>query len=552
VEVVVAGPARRTVAAAHAYTIGAGAAIFVLAVCFRFLTLVSFSNDEFVALASAQQLLFGEWPTRDFFDPGMPLAYVVSAVFQLMFGRSLFAEGILTAVALAAAAVLTVVAAKRLSGSLTIGVVTALLEILIFPRGYSYPKMLLYAAAPLLLWWYQERAGSAGRLLALAVFVQIAFLFRHDHGLFIGASFACAVALGDGSLSTPRDVGRRLGRFVAFAAVATLPYLIYIAMSGGVVRYFAQGVAFSAAEAAGNHLTIPPFGPAIDWERNGEAFLFFLFYLLPCVSAVVLWRTRGQDDARPTFAAVAPVIVLCLLADRAFLRDELWTRLADAFVPASLLFTWLVGGISRLRSNGRRVAWRAVASIVAFAALLAVVALGRTMEQLDRAGLFGGLRRMPERFTERSEQLHERFNEHQMPSRAALALVPFFEYVDRCTASDHRLLLPGFIPEAAVYARRPFAGGRSTILAGFIDTPDDRRRIQERLMTQTVPFVIVAPNDKATVWAAYPELARFVQDGYKPLVTYRSEGGDPIVEVFVSRTLPPRTQDPTTGWSCFR
>jgi hypothetical protein len=551
VEVVVAGLARRAVAD-HVYTAGACAAIFVLAVCFRFLTLVSFSNDEYVALASAQQMLFGEWPTRDFFDPGMPLAYVASAAFQLIFGRNLFAEGILTAVALAAAAVLTVVAAKRLSGSLAIGVVTAVLEIVIFPRGYSYPKMLLYAAAPLLLWWYQERPGSAPRMLVLAIFVQSAFLFRHDHGLFIGASCACAVALGDGSLSMRRDIGGRLARFVAVTAVAALPYLIYISMSGGVVKYFAQGAAFSAAEAAGNHLTIPPFGPAMDWERNGEAFLFFLFYVLPCVSAVVLWRTRGQDNARRTFAAVAPIIVLSLLVDRAFLRDELWTRLADAFVPASLLFAWLVGETNSVASNGRRVAWRAAAGVVAIAALLAVVALGRTMEQLNRAGLFGGLRRMPERFTERSEELHERFNAHQMPSRAALALVPFFEYVDRCTAPDHRLLLPGFIPEVAVYAQRPFAGGRSTILAGFIDTPDDRRRIQERLTAQTVPFVIVTPNDKARVWAAYPELARFVQDGYEPLVTYRSDTGDPVVDVFVSRTLQSRKQDPITGWSCFR
>jgi hypothetical protein len=534
------------------YTVAVCAAIFVLAACFRFLTVVSFSNDEYIGVAAAQQMLSGEWPTRDFFDPGMPLMYAASAGSQLIFGRNPFAEAILTAIALAAAAVLTVVAAKKLSGSLAIGIVTALVEIAIYPRGYSYPKMLLYAAAPLLIWWYQDRPGSVARMLVLAVFIQIAFLFRHDHGLLIGASCACAVAVGDGSAGIRRQVGRRLAVFAALVLIATLPYLIYVSTAGGVVSYFAQGVAFSAAEAAGNHLTIPPFGPAIPWERNGEALLFFLFYLSPCVSAVVLWRTRARGHRPRTFAAVAPVIVLSLLVDRAFLRDELWTRLADAFVPAALLYAWLVGEINSLVSRDRRLAWRAAAGVVAFATLLAVVAIGRTTEQLNRAGLFGGLRRMPERFTERSEELHERFNAHQMPSRAALALVPFFEYVDRCTAPDHRLLLPGFIPEVAVYAQRPFAGGRSTILAGFIDTPDDRRRIQERLTAQTVPFVVVTPNDKARVWAAYPELARFVQDGYEPLITYRSETGDPVVEVFVSRTLQSPKQDPITGWLCFR
>ena len=41
-------------------------------------------------------------------------------------------------------AAFTVVAAHRLSGSLTVALFVAVLELLIFPRTYSYPKMLAY------------------------------------------------------------------------------------------------------------------------------------------------------------------------------------------------------------------------------------------------------------------------------------------------------------------------------------------------------------------------------------------------------------------------
>ena len=50
-----------------------GAVTFV----FRFLSLPGFSNDHFVHLSGAAQMLLGDWPVRDFVDPGLPLMYVV-------------------------------------------------------------------------------------------------------------------------------------------------------------------------------------------------------------------------------------------------------------------------------------------------------------------------------------------------------------------------------------------------------------------------------------------------------------------------------------------
>ena len=47
---------------------------------------------------------------------------------------------------------------------------------------------------------------------------------------------------------------RQLATFVAIGVAVSLPFLIYVGITGGVVHYFVQGVRFSAAEAAENGL----------------------------------------------------------------------------------------------------------------------------------------------------------------------------------------------------------------------------------------------------------------------------------------------------------
>jgi hypothetical protein len=50
----------------------------VLIASFRFLS-TSFNNDHFVHPVAAQQMLFGDWPTRDFIDVDRPLQIAASA-----------------------------------------------------------------------------------------------------------------------------------------------------------------------------------------------------------------------------------------------------------------------------------------------------------------------------------------------------------------------------------------------------------------------------------------------------------------------------------------
>src|SRR5688572_12210902 len=144
-----AGWRRRLPALAFGAALGT---LFAGTALFRFLALVrGFSNDHFLHLAAAQQILLGEWPTRDFIDPGLPLTYVVSAGAQWLLGRTLLAEGLLVACAFGLAAVLTAAAARELTGSRVLALGAAILEVAIVPRTYGYPKILAYAAGFYLL-----------------------------------------------------------------------------------------------------------------------------------------------------------------------------------------------------------------------------------------------------------------------------------------------------------------------------------------------------------------------------------------------------------------
>jgi hypothetical protein len=46
------------------------------------------------------------------------------------------------------------------SGSIWAGLAGCLLHIWLGPRFYNYPKVLVYAAAIPLLWWFAERPGA--------------------------------------------------------------------------------------------------------------------------------------------------------------------------------------------------------------------------------------------------------------------------------------------------------------------------------------------------------------------------------------------------------
>jgi hypothetical protein len=239
----------------------AAAAAFAVTLAWRYFTFTGFTNDHYAHLALAQQWLLGDRPIRDFTDPGWPLTYLLSAAAWQLGGDAMWVEWALTATALGIAASCTLVAAYRLSGWLTIAAFVTLLEILIFPRTYSYPKLAAYAAAACVLAAVAARA-SWSRIFAAAAITATAFLLRHDHGLYIGIASAVCVGLSrlrqDRSPipdpQSPMAAARGVAGLTAATAVFLLPWIVFVTLNGGLAAYFDTALEFARGEANASNL----------------------------------------------------------------------------------------------------------------------------------------------------------------------------------------------------------------------------------------------------------------------------------------------------------
>src|SRR5262245_61134271 len=236
-------------------------------------------------------MVLGEWPVRDFVDPGWPLMYGVSAFARLLFGRELWVELLVVASALAIGAGFTLAAATRLSGSIAVALMVTLLGIGLNPRSFGYPKILLYAIAGWLFIAATERM-SHRRAIGLAAMTVVAFLFRHDHGLYIGAGSLVAVVFSSAREGT-HSVVRRTTIFAACVVLFLLPWALFVQYYVGLIEYLKPALEFSRAEAEGTVLRSLPWldrsGSAIAAQANWEVWLFYLFHLTPLVSLWLSW-----------------------------------------------------------------------------------------------------------------------------------------------------------------------------------------------------------------------------------------------------------------------
>jgi len=516
-----------------------------LVASFRFLSLTGFPDDHYVHLAGAQQMLHGEWPSRDFADLGAPLTYAVSAVAQALFGQRQLTEAWLMATAFALGAVLTLRAGVMLTGSVALGVAAALIEVLIFPRTYSYPKIVLYAAAAVFLLWYARRPSPA-RILTLAAFVVFAFLVRHDHGLYIGSASLIAVSLAP--LPSDRVKGwASVALFVAAGLALVLPYLIYLQLVDGIVVHVRRALEFAALEAPRQRLDLGenPFHAA--WLR-------YMTWLVPAIALAVMAyeAVAKKAEASRILRQIAPLVTLALVANMGLIRDRLEVRLPDAIVAPALLLVWLV--YQTWQRLPAPFSFSFAARTMSLAALLITIwcaaLMGNAVEQLDRVGVFNGVGRLPIRFGERVAEMDRPWVGRQAPSEAARVMRPFFDYADRCIGPDARLLVPGFLPEVPVLARRMVAGGQVWFMAGALTTPADHALVMRRLASQRVAVAVVRRPTYDDLAREFPELDAYITSRFTPIASW-SLGGDDSITLLANESLATR-RDAETTWPCFR
>jgi hypothetical protein len=530
-------------------------AVALLTAGWRFLTFSGFNNDHYIYLAGAQQMVLGEWPVRDFVDPGWPLMYGVSAAARLLLGRELWVELFVVASAFAIGAAFTLMAAARLSGSILLALMVTLLEIGLNPRSFGYPKLLLYALAG---WAFvaASRSMTHRRAVLLAALTVVAFLFRHDHGVYIGAGSLVAVVLGSAREGAQPTV-RRGAIFAVGVLLFVLPWAIFVQYQAGFIDYFTPALEFSRAEAEGTMLRSLPWidrtGGPVATQANWEGWLFYLFYAIPLGSLWLAWsRARsGRERWAGESAGIAAVAVMAIAMNVGFLRTPLAARLPDAGAPAAILGACLLGAAFDVRATALRRVALGVAAAVFVLTAQAVSVVADVPGELNRAGVLARSGAIGDRIDDLRSRLRATLPQgSHVPSRNSEALLPFYGFVERCTSPRDRFVMTGLSPDVFVLANRGFAGGQMAYRPAFYDSERAQRKAIDRMASQSVPFVIVALEEEAQFRGALPLVAAYVDSHYEPMtqVAVPSTRG---LQLLVEKGRRSDGTDQATGWPCF-
>ena len=220
-----------------------GGAVFAVSFLFRFMVQPELTNDFFMHVIGGRQMLLGEWPVRDFYELGMPLTHTMSALAEWLGGPTLMSEVTVSLVFLSLGTVLVFFLAAEASRSRVIGLLATLPVVLVAPFLFAYPKLFCYPLAVWVMWRYLDRPDTL-RMLWLGAATAVAFLFRHDHGVYIGLAVAAMLVVRH----WPRGVGvwsRAVGTYSLVVVLFLSPYLVFVQVHGGLISYLQTGVEFS-------------------------------------------------------------------------------------------------------------------------------------------------------------------------------------------------------------------------------------------------------------------------------------------------------------------
>lgn len=473
----------------------------------RFVHFPGFQNDHFVMIARSFQVHYGAWPVRDFFDPGMPLAYLPLAALMPVFGPTTLPEVALQTALFGVTVGLTFVVARRASGSVLLGLALTVVVIAMMPRLYNSTKVLMQAAALGAAWWYARRP----RPLSVAVMGLVAgvfFLVRHDYAVYIsGAAVALVIVAREARL---RDWLRDGAIYAAATAVCVLPWLGYVHWVGGdVVEYVQSAMRFSAAEGQRTF----DLRPALP-----------LFLIAPIVLLVLTLTRRRTQWAGPAWLAFAGIFVL--LVDIVLLRDGSEARIPDVVTATAIAAAALLGALPRLVVTG--------AGAVILAGAIA------WWPQAWPLPPEGGVQPAADRMMAAVESWRQDY----FP---VYSVVPVTDYLKRCTAPTTRVLVVDFGPQVPVYAHRPFAGGTPVWLPMYYEHEADVRTAMRWLEKETIGVILMMESADAFT-KSWPTVAQYFKSRQYTPGTIQGEGAQ--FDIWLAPPPPGSTVDAVTGLPC--
>ncbi len=487
-------------------------AVGAIAFFARYALTGAIENDHFVTFTRGLQVLYGDWPVRDFDDPGFPLSYLVSTATAALFGPSLLINVVQCVLLIALTSSVTWLVAYRATGNASAALVAAAATIVIYPRLYNATKVIVPVTAIWLAWRYADTPDRR-RLAVLASWSAVAFLLRHDYLVYVAVG--CGVLLVTCHAHEPRILTQRFVSYVALSLLLIAPWLLYVQLVEGVPEYFASALRFVAAE--GRRTATGPLTPA-----------FLLLTAIP-VAGLIATASGGARLGRPHLATASAML---LALDIVYLRDVPAARIPDVIAPTAVVASAIAGRYLSSRGMNR------LAAIAVFVMLLAgTMYIARRSDALPTplkiAGRFG--------------QITGRLRAVSPEITPNPSIAPVIAYLSRCTRPDERILVAGFGPEIPALAHRPFAGGLPSWIPGYYDDPADVARAIGRLNREYVAAAVMLDGSTVLVHS-WPELGEWIRShGFEehPLAAI-----DPRFRIWLPRPAADVSTDRETGLPC--
>jgi hypothetical protein len=411
-------------------------------------------------------------------------------------------------------------------------------------------------------------APSVARAAVVGLVTDAAFLFRHDHGIYIGVgavlTFVLARVINAASRDWPSSA-REVLAFSSAAALPLVPWAILVERNEGLMDYVRARAAWGATqEPAGfAYLVLRDFNPAsivavggLPSREPAQHWLLQLTLLLPLLvllRAAIAFTAHRRDERSMSLETCRT----CIAAAMAMIVAIRLSREDSYFVVVLTLSTVLGARLLAGAGQSTTRVWRIVHPIIAVSTLVVTCAavggyvaawdLLKPSELRELAPTFRQLLTTPPIDALQSVDTARHLQSAQwLASDTDARLTLALRYMHDCTRDGDHIFVTGSTPyQVAYYTERPVAGGQLEWHQGWLSDPPHERQSLMLLRTQSVPFAFSTHDPVLDDLRPYPDIRRYFQENY---VSLEGSGG----LLLVDRRRHPTAHFGVVGLPCFR